>query len=301
MVDYVDEFAKKDNPQQNQQQNQQQTNPQSTQQSNNQQTNAPANISANPLPTERVEKIIADSIKKEEQKTGQIRIKSGIPGLDEIVGGGLDKGSIVLIRGGTGTGKTLLCSQYLYNGAKLLNEPAMFLSFTESKDSIYKHGLSFGWDFKELEKKDLFTFIRYSPHEVVKIIEEGGGSIHDAIEGTGIKRLVIDSLTAYALLFESEYRADQSVLNLTEMLHNLNCTTLVTSEKSVDPFTSDHERLGFLTDGIVNLYYMRKGYGRIRALEIIKMRDTYHSDRTHIFKIGNNGIAIQLKASSEVK
>lgn len=220
------------------------------------------------------------------------RVRIGIPGFDSLNEGGIEKGSVVLIRGGTGTGKTIFCMQYLYEGIARYNEPGVFLSFTESKNAIYSHGMQFGWKFDEFEKKKKFVFIRYAPHEIVKVMEEGGGTIRDTIESIGAKRLAIDSLSAYALLFESEYKADQSVLNLFEMLRAWNCTTFVTSEKPVDPNSMDSERLGFLTDGIVNLYYPRKDHRRRRSLEVLKMRNTRHSDRVLGFIIDRNGIAI---------
>ncbi len=220
------------------------------------------------------------------------KVKTGIQGFDELIGGGIEQGSVVLIRGGSGTGKTIFCLQYIYAGCSKFNEPSVFLSFTESKQVMYSHGTRFGWNFEELERKKKFVFIRYAPHEIVKVMEEGGGTIRDTIESVGAKRLVIDSLSAYALLFESEYKADQSILNLFEMLRNWKCTTFVTSEKPVDPNLLDSERLGFLTDGIINLYYLRKNLGRNRALEVLKMRNSGHSDKLFNFTIGKNGVSI---------
>ena len=219
-------------------------------------------------------------------------VKSGITGFDNIIEGGIEKNSIVLIRGGTGTGKTIFCLQYLYKGAVSYDEPGVFLSFAESKDTIYQHGTVFNWDFEKLEKKRKIVFIRYAPHEINKIMHEGGGTIRDTIESMGAKRLVIDSLSAYQLLFESEYKADQSILNLFEMLRTWNCTTLVTSEKAVDPNMLDSERLGFLTDGIINFYNNRKNNERQRSLEVVKMRDTKHSEKIYNFKIDKNGISL---------
>jgi circadian clock protein KaiC len=221
------------------------------------------------------------------------KIRTGIPGFDKTLEGGIEWNSVVMVRGGTGTGKTLFCLQYLYMGASQYNEPGIFLSFAESKNAIYTHGSRFGWDFEKLENKKKFLFIQYAPHEIVKVIEEGGGSIRDTIESIGAKRLVIDSISAYALLFENEYKADQNVLSLFELVRSWNCTTLVTSEKLVRPEGDGEERLGFLTDGIVNMYHMRDGKTRKRSLEVVKMRDTNHSDRIWGFKITNTGVAIQ--------
>lgn len=213
------------------------------------------------------------------------RVPSGIPGFDRLVEGGFTRRSNVLLRGSTGTGKTLFSLQYLYYGAVKYKEAGLFLSFSEAKDAIYTHATMLGWDLRKLEQDNKFAFIRYSPHEVENIIKEGGGTIRDTIEDIGAKRLVIDSLTAYTLLFESAYKSDESILSLFDILRKWGCTSIVTSEAAASPIDGRFERLGFLSDGIVNLYYLRHKQRRCRALEIIKMRDTSHSERIHGFTI----------------
>jgi len=223
------------------------------------------------------------------------RVPSGIPGLDGMICGGFVKDSTVLVQGGTGSGKTLLCLQYLCKGATQYGEPGVYLSFAESESLIYQHGAQFGWDFERLEKEGKFKVIRYQPHEIVKIIDEGGGVIRDTVEAMGAKRLVIDSLSAYEMLFENKYRANESVLTLLEILRKWNTTSLVTSEKAISLARGGKDRLGFLTDGIVNLYYLRSGMHRLRAVEILKMRDTQHSDEVHIFNLDRNGLSVTKK------
>jgi circadian clock protein KaiC len=220
------------------------------------------------------------------------RVPTGVPGLDRMTQGGFVKNSSVMLRGTSGTCKTLLCLQYLYKGITEYDDPGIFISFAESKAAIYQHGKIFGWDFEALEKKNKFMVIRYEPHEVVRIMDEGGGSIRDEIEALGAKRLAIDSLTAYSMLFENHYKANESVLNLFELLKKWNTTTLVTSEFPVSLTRETDERLGFLTDGIINLYYIRKGFKRFRMLEIIKMRDTAHNDNLNLLNIDNGGIKV---------
>lgn len=226
------------------------------------------------------------------------RVPSGIPGLDELIGGGFVKNSTVLIQGGTGSGKTLLCLQYLYKGATVYNEPGVYLSFAESEPLIQQHGTLFGWDFKELAKEDKFKVIRYQPHEIVKIIDEGGGVIRDTVEAMGAKRLVIDSLSAYEMLFDNKYRANESILTLLEILRKWNTTSLVTSEKAISPIIAGKSRLGFLTDGILNLYYLRHGMHRDRAVEVLKMRDTQHSDEVRIFNLDSSGLSVTKKVGN---
>ncbi|MFH0885359.1 MAG: ATPase domain-containing protein [Candidatus Micrarchaeota archaeon] len=220
------------------------------------------------------------------------RVPSGVPGLDEMICGGFVRNSTSLVRGGTGSGKTLFCLQYLYQGIKEYDEPGIFLSFAESESMIYQHGRLFSWDFEALAARNEFAVIRYQPHEIVKIIDEGGGVIRDTFESMGAKRLVIDSLTAYEMLFENQYRANESVLSLLEILRKWNTTSLVTSEGAISPFKEGYGRLGFLSDGIINLYYLRTKAHRRRALEIIKMRDTQHSDEMRGFSISRSGVRV---------
>jgi circadian clock protein KaiC len=226
------------------------------------------------------------------QKNNVERVKSGINGLDKLIEGGFVKNSVVLVQGNTGTNKTIFCLQYLINGAIEYNEPGVFISFAEPKESIIQHGKSFGWEIEELEKKGLFAFVKYAPHEVANIMREGGGSIRDTIESIGAKRLIIDSLTAYALFFENKYKANESVLELFELLRNWKITSLVTAEVPIDISRKREASLGFLTDGIINLYHTRKNNQVIKAIEVIKMRDTHHNEDINLFEVEKSGIRI---------
>jgi circadian clock protein KaiC len=225
-------------------------------------------------------------------ETGIQRVKSGVRGLDKLIQGGYERDNSIVIKGATGVGKTVFALQFLYEGIMEHDEPGMYMSFVESKDAIFKRGLIFGWDFEKMEKEGKFIFTRYEPHEVKGIISSGGGSIRDVIESNGRKRLVIDSLSAYLLLFENEYEANRSVLELFEMLHGMKCTTLVTSESPITPSSAPCGKAGFLTDGIIHLYSIRKGPKRIRALEVVKMRNTSHTTSLCTFEITKKGIVV---------
>jgi circadian clock protein KaiC len=220
------------------------------------------------------------------------RVESGIAGLDSMINGGFPKNSSIILRGGSGTGKTILCLQYLYHGAEQYDEPGVFISFAESRKCIHEHARRFGWDLEKLEKKNKLAIIRYEPHEVMKVMDEGGGSIRDTVESIGTKRLVIDSISAYEMLFERSYKANESMLNLFELLRGWNTTTMVTAESPITPTMESRDRNGFLSDGILNMYYLRQGARRVRAVEVIKMRDTAHTDQVRKFTIGRNGITI---------
>lgn len=231
------------------------------------------------------------------------RIPTGIPGFDELIEGGLEKNSTVLIIGGAGTGKTTFILQYLYNGAVRYKQPGVFLSFEEPKEKLYKHMLLFGWDFAELEKKKMFTYLQYAPHQVEKIMEEGGGTIRDAIDDIGTSgsyetvRFGMDSLTSFITMFKDEYEARENVVKFFENLAEWNCTSLVTIEPHhVSPETPSTEiGVEFMADGVVALYMIKIGDRRETALEILKMKATNHARKICPYKFDRNGIIVYPK------
>lgn len=130
------------------------------------------------------------------------KVKSGIAGLDGMLDGGFVKNSVVAVAGETGSGRTIFISQFLYKGAVEHDEPGLFISFDEQKASIYSNLASFGWDLMELEREHKMVFIEY-PHNEIRSFVEQEGAIRDLIQTLGIKRVAIDSITSYALMFSS--------------------------------------------------------------------------------------------------
>lgn len=218
-------------------------------------------------------------------------VRSGITGLDEMLGGGFERRSSVLVSGEAGCGKSTLCLQFLHNGAKLYDEPGIYISFEEDKADVYRHMLRFGMDFAALEDAKKFIYFRYPPHEIETFINEGK-VIQDTIEEIGAKRIVIDSITSFALLFVDDYKRKTGILNLLQALKKWGCTTLLTSEGSFDSRGNFETRFGlsYLTDGILYLYNVRKGSTRERAFEIVKMRGVRHRTNICPILIGDKGI-----------
>jgi circadian clock protein KaiC len=209
------------------------------------------------------------------------RVPTGIPGFDELVEGGFEEKTNTLLAGYAGTGKTTFSMQFLYNGAVKWNEPGVYLSFAESKESIFQHCLNFGWDFYALEQKGLARHLFYKAHQVNKLLEEGGGTVRDTISEIGAKRLVIDSITAYGLLFRDDYKQREALLLFFEMLIKWGCTSLIIAEQLSGMLDARSGEIGFLTDGIIDFSYgqMEDDSGtkiRRHQLEILKMRGTAH-------------------------
>ena len=128
------------------------------------------------------------------------RTATGIEGLDRILEGGFPKGSVILLSGGSGTLKTILATQFIYNGGKQFKEPGVFVTVEESAKNIGWNIESFGWDIKSLEDKNLMKIYRLklTPERDIKAqIDEELKMISELVQKIGAKRLVIDSTTAF--------------------------------------------------------------------------------------------------------
>ncbi len=231
---------------------------------------------------------------EKESFLGFKRIPSGIFGFDELIEGGLEKNSTILVTGSAGTGKTTFGLQFLYYGAKEFNEPGILISFEESKESYYKHTKEYGWNFEELEKQGKFKVLEYKPHQVGRLLEQGGGPIKDAIHQMNAKRLVIDSITAYALLFKDEYQQRENILRFFELIKKWDCTSIIISEMSPKETETAKGSVGFLVDAVISLYYEKKEDKdvRVHSLEILKMRGTKHTNKVCALNFEKEGIKI---------
>ena len=221
------------------------------------------------------------------------RVPTGISVLDACMEGGLEKNSVTLIAGSAGSGKSIFSAQFAYNGVIKYNEPSLYICFEEKKENFFRHMERFGWDFAKLEKEKKFMFLEYTPEQVKKMIEEGGGTVEAIMNKMDIKRLVIDSVSAFTLLFKDDVSKKEAALGLFELLRSWNVTSIVTGE--FDEQDIENQKTGevqFEADGVILLYFIKEQNMRKRAIEILKMRGTKHSKRVFPLEIGNNGIEI---------
>jgi circadian clock protein KaiC len=213
-----------------------------------------------------------------------LRVKTGIDKLDQILKGGIPRGSVVLLAGGPGTGKTILSARFLYSGITDYNENGMYVSFTEPRDTFKKYMLGLGWNFDTLEKKGLFTYL-----DLFSTSEEGLDhvikTILEPISSRNIKRLVIDSVTALSISLGERYKVRNIVYLLKQLLKQTDCTSIFVAEV---PFGYPMMGIGieeFVVDGVIVLELQREGYEFKRRLAVLKMRGTDHDLRYFRFDI----------------
>jgi KaiC/GvpD/RAD55 family RecA-like ATPase len=238
------------------------------------------------------------------------RIKTGIPGLDELIEGGFPKGRNILVSGACGTGKTIFAMQYIYKGALEFNEPGIFVTFDEMPDKIRQDMLRFGWNIKELEDQGKIAIIDATSARAGQISQEEHSfaralydrnefltKIGNTIRELKAKRIAIDSTAAIG--FQMEAGKDgvrQEILAISYLLSYIGMTTVLTSEI---PSQSPEETKQFskysveeyVADGVIVLNFI--GGLNPRKLFIRKMRGTKHNEQIHSLEITDKGMIIK--------
>lgn len=226
------------------------------------------------------------------------RIPTGIKNFDSLIEGGFEKNSTNVLVGGPGSGKTIFAIQFLMEGIEK-GEHCLYVTFEEKKEQFYANMVEFGWDLQKYEEEGLFFFLEYTPLKVKTMLEEGGGAIENIVVGKKISRLVIDSMTSFALLFEDELARREAALSLFNMIKKWNSTSLLTlEEEHLFGDKSSTKALEFESDSIILLYFIRVKKQRERYIEVLKMRGTKHSEKVYHFNIEGKGIALGSKPAA---
>ena len=219
------------------------------------------------------------------------RVPTGIKGLDDAMTGGFIKDSVNLVAGSPGSGKSIFAMQYLVNGAKKYNHPGVYITFEERKNKLTQYMGNFGWDLKNLIANKKIEILEQSPIDIKKATaKEILGLKFKIVKELKAKRLVIDSMSAFSLLFQDDFEKRTAHIQLFEMLRDWGVTALLTAEYDVE----DHKSmpLDFEVDSIVWLYNMKKTDVRTRALEVYKIRGSKHLQKTFPLEISDKGIII---------
>lgn len=219
------------------------------------------------------------------------KIPTGIKGLDELIGGGLPRASMIVLAGSPGTGKTIASAHFLYYGATKCGENGAYVSFSERKDVFFKNMRRFGMEFAELEKENKFKFLDFATTNEVGISSTLKTLLSEALS-LKVQRLVVDSFTTLASAFEKKIEARVVLHAFEKLMRQTDCTTLLLVEV---PTGNSNLGLGFeefVADGIILFEAIEDEVGIKKRAIIRKMRGTEHDQNYNKIVISDQGISL---------
>lgn len=226
------------------------------------------------------------------------RVPTGIPGVDELLYGGLIPQRSYLLVGGAGSGKTVFSVQWLLEGRRR-SERLLYITLTEPASDIERNMVSFGWQLEGIDSLDLTPtndadengeeYQVFSPSEVEHVAV--WQAIYQAVKAKQPQRLVIDSVTQLRYLSTDEYQFRKKILGLVSFLNRSGCTSLLTFEISeLERETS----VGLAVDGLIRLraeVSPNRVIG-LRSIQIEKFRGSDFIAGLHPMRITGDGILI---------
>ncbi len=218
------------------------------------------------------------------------RISTGNPELDEMLEGGVFRGSTTLLAGSTGSGKSIMSLMFVLNGLKS-GEPCLYVGLEESRGQIVRNAASFGWDLEGFERKGLLILQCSLPTD--RLLEEHLKGIKDMVEKNGIKRCVVDSVSCISSHFgDEEFFSFSKRLNT--YLKYRGVTTIFTAATSslMGSETLTDIRLSSVTDNIIMMRYVEIQGELRQVLNIIKTRGSSHNKDLRGYSITEKGLEI---------
>ena len=233
------------------------------------------------------------------------KVKTAIPGLDELIEGGYVEYDVILVTGGPGSGKTTFGVQYLVEGARTFNEPGVLVCMEETPSRIIRDMWRFGWEMEKLISQKKLKIIYANPFtytKFVKTLQDRPGNVIAARKNIGdifeqiqieveeihAKRIFIDSITSLKISpDQSEVR--HTISEFIKNLEFLDCTTVLSSEMQGEQSFNVEE---YLSSGVIRLHVFRVEGNRVKAIEILKMRGVKHDETLHPYEIREKGIVV---------
>ena len=231
--------------------------------------------------------------KRSLEPPSELRHPTGVPGLDEIMGGGIPAGDVVMLVGPAGSGKTTFATQFVSEAGRR-GEAAVVAVFEEQPDEYLARVRARTSELDEMIRGGRLRLIYMRPLDLS--VDETLAEIQKAVEETSAKRVVIDSLSGFEVALAPTFREDfrESLYRLVGALTAAGVTVFMTGELPVGTgdmrITSD--RVSFITDDVIVQRYVEIG-GRIeKVLSVVKMRGSKHSQEIRTYDLGEAGARV---------
>ena len=216
----------------------------------------------------------------------QERAATGIAGLDDLLHGGLLRGTTTLVTGDPGVGKTVTALHFLLNGA-VQGEPGSYISFQEDPNQLTQVARNFGFDLEQLQAQGLVDMFYTSPVELD--VDEHMLKIVETVERVDARRVVVDSISDFeAGTVRDPDRYFNYVYSLVQWFKNRGITAMLTYERS-EMFGGGLIMTGLgishIADNALVLRYVPVGSEIRRALTVLKARGSEHSKEVREYLI----------------
>ncbi len=213
--------------------------------------------------------------------------KTGIKGLDAILGGGIPRGNLTLVEGGIGTGKTTLGAEFVFRGATEFHEPGLIVLFEVSPDKFIRDAARFGWDLPELERQGRLKIVFTTRPVFQQELQQADSLLLEEAGKIGARRIFIDSFGQPALDNDGSRDPRDAFHILAEGLYRENLTAMLVLEV----VAQDGVRLAaaapeeFMADTVMRLRLEPVERAVQRSIEIVKSRGHEYQMGRHSFRI----------------
>lgn len=222
----------------------------------------------------------------------------GVPGLDDILSGGLARNRLYLLEGNPGSGKTTLALQFLMEGASA-DEPGLYITLSETEEELREAATSHGWTIPDaikifelvppenlLDESQKQSLLYSSDLELGETTER----IFEAIERFNPRRVVLDSLSEIRLLAQSSLRYRRQILALKHHFAQRNVTVLLLDDMTAEVLD---KTVHSVAHSVIRLEELTPDYGADRRrMRILKYRGQHYRGGYHDFNIRTGGVQV---------
>ncbi|MEX2175276.1 MAG: ATPase domain-containing protein [Pirellulaceae bacterium] len=228
-----------------------------------------------------------------QRRKGDRRLSTGVEELDAQLGGGIPEGDSLLLAGPSGSGKSLLASQFVHNGLQQ-GEPGVIAIFEELPAAYIQRAAKMGMDFDTPQKQGQLKIIYLRPLDLS--VDETVHAVIHAVKEIDAKRVVLDSLVGFEMALAPDFRHEfrESLYRMIGALTRLGVTIVSTVEVE-ENFTSmglSNFAISFLAEDIVRLRYISINGQLRKMLLVVKMRGSGHSIDMWEYKITERGVVM---------
>lgn len=221
------------------------------------------------------------------------RMPTGIPGLDQLLEGGIVRGNSLLVEGSPGSGKTTFGVRMIAEGVRQFDEPGLIISFEEFPHQIYQEAKTHGIDLEALEATGKLRVIWTPPQRILDSFSGRNDLVDTLVKEMSVRRVLIDSVTHFRRVSNDEAALREVLANVLNYLkiNGVNSILVKELERLDDRDIAFEEYLVDASMRVLNAP-RSKGGENIRLVEIRKTRGQGHTSGRHPFLLSEDGLQV---------